>query len=185
MKIGIIEGSVRVGRNATAVAKWVLDFAQKRNDAGVEYEIVALADYDLPLLGAKVPAERQEEANKHIQAWSEKIASFDAYIVVAPEYNHAIGGALKNALDYLKPEITNKTAGLVGYGSLGGARAHENLRSIFAELKVFTARTAITFSLVTDFKNMSEFAPQPFNEVNATNLLDELIPLTEATKVLR
>ena len=36
IKIGIIIGSTRPGRNAEQVAKWVYDFASKRNDA--EYE---------------------------------------------------------------------------------------------------------------------------------------------------
>ena len=49
LKIGIVQGSVRVGRNGDAVAKWMYDFAEKRNDA--EYEIVDLANYNLPFLG--------------------------------------------------------------------------------------------------------------------------------------
>src|SRR5690625_6927223 len=93
LKIGIIQGSVREGHNVDAVAKWMLDFAEKRNDA-VAYELVDLADYNLPLLGSKYAG---EDAEEQIKAWSEKMASFDGYIFVTPEYNHAIGGALKNA----------------------------------------------------------------------------------------
>jgi NAD(P)H-dependent FMN reductase len=100
-----------------------MNLPKKRNDGGIEYEIVALADYDLPLLGAKLPEDRQAAAGAAIQAWSEKMASFDGYVFVTPEYNHAVGGALKNALDFLKPEVADKAAGFVGYGSLGGARA--------------------------------------------------------------
>lgn len=48
------------------------------------------------------------------------MASFDGYIFVTPEYNHAIAGALKNALNYSNLELSNKSAGFVGYGSLGG-----------------------------------------------------------------
>jgi NAD(P)H-dependent FMN reductase len=65
-------------------------------------ELVDLAEYNLPFLGAELPAADQEEANAAIKAWSEKIASFYGYIFVTTEYNHAIGGALKNALDYFK-----------------------------------------------------------------------------------
>src|SRR5690606_26548254 len=79
MKIGIISGSVREGNNAEAVSQWILDFAINRNDEGVEYELVSLADYVLPLLGAKLLIERQEAVSAGIQAWSEKIASFDGY----------------------------------------------------------------------------------------------------------
>ena len=185
MKIGIISGSVREGNNAAAVSQWILDFANNRNDEGVEYELVSLADYDLPLLGAKLPIERQEAAGAAIQAWSEKIASFDGYVFVTPEYNHAVGGALKNAIDFLKPEVANKAAALVGYGSLGGARAHENLRVILGELSVATVRTTTNFSLMTDFENMSVFKPNDYNKVNAEGVFNDLLLWTKALNTIR
>lgn len=185
MKIGIISGSVREGNNAAAVSQWILDFANNRNDEGVEYELVSLADYDLPLLGAKLPIERQEAAGAAIQAWSEKIASFDGYVFVTPEYNHAVGGALKNAIDFLKPEVANKAAALVGYGSLGGARAHENLRVILGELSVATVRTTTNFSLMTDFENMSVFKPNDYNKVNAEGMFNDLLLWTKALNTIR
>ncbi|MCU9615043.1 NAD(P)H-dependent oxidoreductase [Caldibacillus lycopersici] len=181
VKIGIIIGSVRQGRNAEAVGKWTYDFATKRNDAEVTYELVDLADYKLPFLGA----EATEAEQAAIAAWSEKMASFDGYIFVAPEYNHAVGGALKNALDFLRPEVANKAAGLVGYGSLGGVRAHENLRLIFGELQVADVRTAVTFSLMSDFENMSVFKPADYHTANANDMLDQVIAWSRALKTIR
>lgn len=180
LKIAIIQGSVREGRNGDAVAKWMLDFASKRDDA--EYELVDLADYNLPFLGS---AHAQPDAEEQIKAWSEKIASFDGYVFVTPEYNHTIGGALKNALDYLNPELNNKAAGFVGYGSLGGTRAHENLRLILGELQVADVRTAVTFSLMTDFKNFSEFNPADYHADNANTMLDQVLLWSGALKPLR
>lgn len=183
LKIGIIIGSTREGRNGEAVAKWVYDFATQRDDA--EYELVDLKDYRLPFFGEEIPEEQQEEANKTIKAWSEKMASFDGYIFVTPEYNHAINGALKNALDYLNAEVNNKAAGFVGYGSLGGTRAHENLRLILGELQVADVRTAITFSLMTDFENMSLFKPTDYHKENANEMLDQLLAWSGALKTVR
>ena len=185
MKIGIISGSVREGRNSAAVTEWIHEFAVNRNDEGVEYEMVALADYDLPLLGAKLPENRQATASAAIQAWSEKMASFDGYVFITPEYNHAVGGALKNALDFLKAEVANKTASLVGYGSLGGARAHENMRVILGELSVASVRTTTNFSLITDFENMSIFKPNDYNKVNAQGMFDDLLLWTKALNTIR
>ena len=119
MKIGIISGSVREQNNATAVSEWVYNFATQRNDEGVDYELVHLSNYELPLLGARIPEEMKDQTMTTIKSWSEKMASFDGYVFITPEYNHAIGGALKNALDYLKPEVANKAAAMVGYGGLG------------------------------------------------------------------
>lgn len=180
LKIGIIQGSVREIRNGDAVAKWIFDFAQKRDDA--EYELVNLADYNLPLLGSTYA---QADAPEQIKAWSEKMASFDGYIFVTPEYNHAVGGALKNATDYLNPELNNKAAGLVGYGSLGGTRAHENLRLILGELQVADVRTAVTFSLLTDFENMSEFKPADYHADNANTMIDQVLSWSGALKTVR
>ncbi|HLU21122.1 NADPH-dependent FMN reductase [Lederbergia graminis] len=183
LKIGIVVGSNRQGRNGEAVGQWIYDFATKRNDA--EYEIVDLANYNLPLLGAAVPEAQQQEAEAAIKAWSEKMASFDGYIFIPAEYNHAVNGALKNALDYLNPEVNNKAAGFVAYGSLGGARAIENLRLILGELQVADVRTAVTFSLMTDFENMSVFKPADYHDANANQMLDQLLSWSGALKTVR
>ena len=180
LKIGIVQGSVREGRNGDAVANWMIDFAKKRNDA--EYEIVDLANYNLPFLGS---ANAQPDAEGQIKAWSEKMASFDGYIFITPEYNHAIGGALKNALDFLNPELNNKAAGFVGYGSLGGTRAHENLRLILGELQVADVRTAVTFSLMSDFENMSVFKPADYHADNANTMIDQVLSWSRALKTVR
>lgn len=183
LKIGIILGSVREGRNGEAVANWVYEFAKNRADA--EYEIVDLADYPLPLLGAKVDEADQAKVQEVVGAWQAKIASLDGYVFVTPEYNHSIGGALKNATDYLNPELNNKAAGFVGYGSLGGTRAHENLRLILGELQVADVRTAVTFSLMADFENFSVFKPADYHADNANEMLDQVLAWSGALKTLR
>lgn len=184
LKVGIIIGSVRDGRNAQAVANWMHDYAVERND-GTDYELVDLVDYRLPMLGESLPEEKQAVADRAVSAWSNKINSFDAYIFIVPEYNHTMGGALKNALDFVNQEVNNKVAGFVGYGSLGGARAHENMRLILGELQVADVRTAVTFSLMTDFENMSEFKPADYHKNNANDMLDQVNTWGKAFKTLR
>jgi NAD(P)H-dependent FMN reductase len=49
-------------------------------------------------------------SHHHIRAWSAKIASFDGYVFVMSEYNHCACAALKNAIDFLYQERTNKAA---------------------------------------------------------------------------
>lgn len=185
IKIGIILGSTRTERNGKAVANWMFDFAEKRQDKDVTYELVDLADYRLPLLGENIPSELKEETDARINAWSEKMASFDGYVFVPAEYNHSVNAALKNAIDYLNPELNNKAAGFAAYGSLGGARAIQNLRVIFGELQVADVRTAVTFSLMTDFENMSVFKPADYHADNANSMLDQLIAWSAALKPLR
>jgi NAD(P)H-dependent FMN reductase len=126
MRIAIIMGSTRPGRRVEAVAKWVYEHADQRSDA--TFEVVDIADYDLPLLDEPLPPATGKYTKQHTHVWAAKIASFDGFVFVAPEYNHSISGALKNAIDFLKNEWHNKAAGFVGYGSLGGQRAVEHLR---------------------------------------------------------
>src|SRR5947207_6616974 len=86
LKTGIILGSTRPGRNGEAVAKWVYEVASQRGDA--EYELVDLAEYNLPHLDEPLPPSLGQYAHEHTKAWARKIASFDGYVFVTPEYNH-------------------------------------------------------------------------------------------------
>ena len=181
MKIGIIVGSIREGRNGAAVGQWVYDFARSRQDEGVDYELVDLKDYNLPFLGG--PA--SEEQMAAVGAWLQKIASFDGYVFVAPEYNRSVGGAFKNALDYLDGEIRNKAVGYVGYGGLGGSFAIQSLRGINAECSLASVRTMVSFSLMTDFEDFSVFKPASYHEVNANTMLDEVILWSKAFETIR
>ena len=112
LRVAIIVGSTRPGRKGEAVARWVYEIAGSRSDA--EFELVDIKDYDLPLLDEPLSAIFGQYSNDHTKAWSAKIASFDAFVFVTPEYNHATSGALKNAIDYLYKEWNNKAAGFVG-----------------------------------------------------------------------
>lgn len=182
-KIGIIIGSTRPGRNGEAVAKWLYELSKKRNDA--EFELVDIADYNLPLLDEPYPAIMNNYTKDHTKAWSAKIAELDGYIFVTPEYNHSTSGALKNAIDYLSVEWNNKAAGFVSYGSAGGVRAVEHLRHIVGELQMADVRAQVILSLFTDFVNMSEFKPDERNEISVTALFDQIIPWSNALKTIR
>ncbi len=183
LKVAIILGSTRPGRNGEAVARWVLEHAQKRNDA--QYELVDIKDFNLPLLDEPVPPSMGQYSQPHTKAWSAKIASFDAYVFVTPEYNHGTSGALKNALDYLYAEWNNKAAGFVSYGSAGGARAVEQLRLVMAELQIADVRSQVMFSLYTDFENMSTFKPADYHQKSLKGMLDQLIAWGTAMKSVR
>lgn len=182
-KIAIIVGSTRPGRKAPAVAEWVHAIAAKRGLAA--YEIVDIADFNLPMLDEAVPPSRGQYANEHTKAWAAKIAEFDGFVFVTPEYNHSTSGALKNAIDYIYAEWNNKAAGFVGYGSVGGARAIEHLRLIMAECQVATVRAQVMLSLFVDFENFTTLKPMAMQESAVTAMLDQLEPWTRAMKTLR
>ncbi|MCM3238947.1 NAD(P)H-dependent oxidoreductase [Heyndrickxia oleronia] len=175
LNIGIILGSTRQGRLSPQVGEWVKGIADKREDAN--YEIVDIADFKLPFLGeADAPG---------IAAWNEKLAELDGFVFIVQEYNHSITGALKNALDLAREAWNNKAAGIVSYGSTGGARAAEHLRGILGELMIADVRTHPTLSLFTDFENGSVFKPQDLHLDNINLMLDQVNTWSRALKTIR
>ncbi len=165
------------------MARWVLEHASERTDA--TYELVDLADFDLPVLDEPVPAAMGQYSKPHTQAWAAKIASLDGFVFVTPEYNHATSGALKNAIDFIYAEWNNKAAGFVGYGSAGAVRAVENLRLIAGELQIADVRAQVALSLMTDFKDYSEFTPADSHVDTLNQMLDQLVSWTEALAPVR
>lgn len=165
MKLGIIVGSTRQNRQTPKMAKWVLNGSRQLE--GVEAELVDLKDYPMPFFDE--PVSPRYNQNRTIDPaaipWLKKLEGFDAYVFVTPEYNHAIPGVLKNALDYVTWEIQRKPASVVSHGSAGGARAQVNLKIVLSESK---AVPLPTFTPLT-MQGMSE-------------LIDEDGNLTEAGK---
>ncbi len=183
LKIGIILGSTRPGRNTEAVAKWVLEQATKRGDA--EYELIDIKDYNLPLLDEPVLPIYGQYSHEHTKRWSEKIGSLDAFIFVTPEYNHGTSAAMKNAIDYLYKEWNNKAAAFVSFGSALGARAVESLRLVMAEIQVADVRGQVSFSLHSDFENYSVFKPGPQHTASFGPMIEQLLHWGQALKSFR
>jgi NAD(P)H-dependent FMN reductase len=182
-RIAIIVGTTRPGRKATEIAAWVHGIAAQRDDA--EYDIVDIADYDLPLLDEPVPPAMHQYSQPHTLRWAETIAQYDGFVFVTPEYNHSLSGSLKNAIDFLYAEWNNKAAGFVSYGTSNGARAVEHLRGIMGELQVADVRAHVGLSLLTDFENWSVFKPTPYHEQSVGTMLDQVVAWSKALQTLR
>ena len=182
-KIGVILGSTRPNRNGAQVAQWVLELARAREDA--QFELVDLRDFPLPHLDEPLPPSLGQYQHEHTRRWAAKIASFDGFVIVTPEYNHSTSGVLKNALDYLYAEWNNKAVGFVSYGSVGGARAVEHLRLVAGELQMADVRQQVALSLVTEFENYSTFRPGEYNVSPLSTLLDQVVAWSNALAPLR
>jgi NAD(P)H-dependent FMN reductase len=183
LKIAIILGSTRPGRNGAAVAEWVLGRAGSREAA--DYELVDLADFPLPHLDEAIPPSAGQYAGEHTRRWAETVAGYDGFVFVTPEYNHSTSGVLKNAIDYLYGEWNNKAAAFVSYGALGGSRAVEHLRGIASELQLAHVRQQLSFSLMTDFQNYRTFTPGPQHEAAAETMFDQLEAWSAAMRSAR
>jgi NAD(P)H-dependent FMN reductase len=140
-KIAIVVGSTRAARFADTPAEWIARIA--RQHADIETEVVDLRDFPMPFFDEVASSAWVPSQNEVAQRWQKKVASFDGFIFTAAEYNHAPTGVLKNAIDYASTEWNKKPAGFVGYGSVGGARAIEQLRQIAVELQMAPVKSAV------------------------------------------
>jgi NAD(P)H-dependent FMN reductase len=181
--VAIVVGSTRPGRKAVAVSQWVHAVAAQRTDA--RFEIVDLADFHLPLLDEPAPPSFGRPQHAHTRAWGERIVGFDAFVFVAPEYNHGPSAAVKNAIDFLYEEWNDKAAGFVTYGGSGGVRAAEHLRLMLAEVQIATVRAQVALSLFTDFQDFAAFAPHPSQAQRLSTMLDQLVAWGGALRAMR
>jgi len=185
-KIAVIISTTRASRFADIPAGWITGLARARGD--VEVELVDLRDYPLPFFDEPASNAYVPSTHEAARRWQRKVAEFDGYIFVTAEYNRGISGVLKNALDYAYPEWNRKPAACLGYGSVGGARAIEQLRLNCVELQMAPTRNGVHIQGVDFFEALQNHKPLadiPFIEQNAVTMLDELYWWTQALKTAR
>jgi NAD(P)H-dependent FMN reductase len=185
LKIAIITGTTRPNRRGAAVVKWAFDLAKARTTGDATFEVVEIGDFNLPNLDEPLPPSMRKYEHEHTKKWSAKVASFDGYVFVTPEYNHSFSGSLKNAIDFVYHEWTNKAAGFISYGTTGGVRAVEHLRGVMAELQIADVRAHVSLSLYTDFENFSVFKPAESHKAQVNLMLDQLVAWSGALQGVR
>jgi NAD(P)H-dependent FMN reductase len=131
-RIGIVVGSTRPRRICRQIAEWVLATAQ--TGSALTYELIDLAEVALPFLDEPSMAALGLYEHEHTKRWSALVASYDGFVFVAPQYNWGYPAVLKNALDFLYTEWSEKPAAIVSYGTRGGGRAIEQLRQVLQGL---------------------------------------------------
>ena len=188
VKIAVILGSVREGRFGDKPAQWIFDELKKRKD--VEATFLDLKAFDLPNFDSPVSPAWVNEPLAPAAKWSKAIAEQDGFIVLAPEYNRGLGGAMKNAFDWIYPEWNRKAIGFVGYGSVGGARAVEHMRNIAVELQMAPVRQGVHIMWEMMAPLMQEKAPVDparFAGVQqaADTMIDQVVWWASALKTAR
>jgi NAD(P)H-dependent FMN reductase len=160
LKILVILGSTRQGRFGDKPARWIADVL--REDPRLDVEQVDLRDWALPLFDQpKAPGYVSDGQYGHpvANAWAEKIASADGFVLMAAEYNHGYSAVLKNALDWIYREWARKPVTFVGYGNVGGARAIEQLRQVAVELQMAPIKAAVHLPVPVYLAIMNESVP--------------------------
>jgi NAD(P)H-dependent FMN reductase len=186
VKIGIIISTTRAARFGDKPAQWIKDIAAQRDDLSVE--VLDLRDYPMPFFDEVASNAWVPSQSEVAQRWQKKVAEFDGYIVVTAEYNRGVPAVLKNALDYAYPEWNRKPVAFVGYGSVGAARAIEQLRLVAIELQMAPTRTGVHIQgadFMAVWKGGKAITELSYLRQNATDMLDQLVWWATALKAAR
>lgn len=128
-KLGLIIASARPNRVGEHVARWV---AQHVDPVEWTVDMIDLGQVALPAFDEQFsPKQPEPYALEHSIAWSARIEALDALVVVTPEYNGSIPGALKTAVDFLHREWQGLPVLVVGYGWGAGTGAIAESERLF------------------------------------------------------
>src|SRR5712692_307494 len=172
--IPVILGTPRQGRYSEHVARFVA--GEMARFPEVETQLVDVRDLPMPVTGA---GEQVKDA-----AFSALCMRADAFILVAPEYNHGYPGLLKHALDTNLKEYIHKAVGICGVsaGGFGGTRVIQNLLPVMRELGLVTIFWDGNFSTVQNLFDASGRLQDPVYLKRTDKFLKELVWMA---KVLR
>ena len=185
LKLHTIICSTRPGRVGPAVGRWFNDFANSHGS--FDSRLVDLADFQLPVYDEPKHPVMQQYQHDHTRAWSQSVASADAYVFVLPEYNYCPPPSFFNALNYVYREWNYKPCGFVSYGGAsGGLRSAQVAKQLVTTLKMMPMPEGVMVQMVA--KQLDEqgvFQASSQHESSGKSMLEELAKWAGALKPLR
>jgi len=175
-KIGVILGTPRT----PSLGAKLMAYLQKTfsDTTDVAYTWMPLRDYPLPFYDHEetplaTPIHDLDHAE---QKWLDTLADQDGYVILSPEYDHAIPGILKNALDFVGAEVDHKPVQIVTYSqySDGGMLAAESMVEILQMLKMLVLPTPVLlWNATANFTASGELDPAAANSAHFAQRLHE------------
>jgi NAD(P)H-dependent FMN reductase len=183
LRISVIVGSVREGRISLPIANWVMDRIAARTE--FDAELLDLAEWNLPMFAEPNPPATGRYTGEKQRAWAKVIGAADGYILVVPEYNHGMSGALKNALDTVYAEWGRKPVAFVAHGGMGGARSVEQLRQVVVPLAMAPLSAAVHLQGAAKLREGDRFNAGEIEDRRLSALFEELLWWGNALKAAR
>mgnify|MGYP001561265304 CR=1 FL=1 len=99
----------------------------------------------MPFFNEEVTPSSKTEPYKNaaVARWTTKLADADAFVIITPEYDRGVPAVLKNAFDWGYGEWHKKPIGFIGYGTTGGSRSVDSLRTSAIELQMVPVRQGV------------------------------------------
>lgn len=152
MKITIVLGSTRIGRNSGRVC---LALQKELGKRGEQAEIIDVKDWPIHQFEERVAV--LPDAPGALSKLADQMKGSDALIFVTPEYNGSFTGSLKNFIDsFSREEYARKPIGVatVATGKMGGIRAAYQLQQVILGLGAYPLSQMLLTSEV--LKNIDE-----------------------------
>ena len=153
LQIPVLVGSVRRGRQSIKVARFASDRLEK---AGASAPLLDLAELNLPIMEERL--HMRDDPPSGLVRFSQAVKAADAVVVVSPEYNGSMPGALKNALDYIYGEWFRKPVGIVTVsgGGFGGVQVHNHLQLLFLRVRALPVAGMAVSNVARTFSDAGE-----------------------------
>ncbi|XP_062573084.1 quinone reductase-like [Saccostrea cucullata] len=176
LKVLLVLGTIRDGRQGLRVAKFIRRKLEERNFDVTFFDPLEM---NFPMITQPVHFYGPERKGApEILLENEKhVKEADAYVIVSAEYNHNIPPALTNLLDAFPCSAYSfKPSGLVTYsmGQFGGMRAAMALRTLTGELGCLSVSNIFGIPTVQKAFDAEGNPQNDHMESGAKKMLDQL-----------
>ena len=161
MKIAVVLGTTRMGRQSEKVANELVSRLSTHADLSVTF--LDIARFPFPVFEERIRF--HPDPPEDLKTFSEKLNEAEGIIFVIPEYNGSLPGTFKNAFDHFYAEYKRKPIGVVcvSDGKFAGVQASLQLQTLILHV----------FAYPMPVKLLVPFVDKAFDENG--KLIDETV----------
>ena len=133
LKISVIYGSTRDGRQGIKFAKYVMRELISRGNKVI---LIDPMDINIETLTKRYMDYGKGSAPNSLEKMHQELNTSDAFVIVSAEYNHFMPPALVNVLNHFHSEYQRKPSAITTYSvsPFGGVRVSTPLRAFLTQL---------------------------------------------------
>ena len=133
LKISVIYGSTRDGRQGIKFAKYIKNELTNRGNKAI---LIDPMNINIETLTKRYIDYEKGLAPSSLEEMHQELNSSDAFVIVSAEYNHFMPPALVNVLNHFHSEYQRKPSAITTYSvsPFGGVRVSSPLRAFLTQL---------------------------------------------------
>ena len=133
LKISVIYGSTRDGRQGIKFAKYIMRELISRGNMAI---LIDPMDINIETLTKRYMDYDKGSAPSSLEEMHQELNTSDAFVIVSAEYNHFMPPALVNVLNHFHSEYQRKPSAITTYSvsPFGGVRVSTPLRAFLTQL---------------------------------------------------